>query len=257
MAQRSDPLNPTLADIMRQRSAQPGERNQIAEQMLPPTVSQRMQPFTQRLEGLQSGLEDVAGRAYEASLPARLRDIYQSLQAGAAPEDLAGPSFDAAVRMMEYGGFAGMPRNALGTLTLRRTSNFEKPGPFGRGYIERSFSMHDSSGKDVGNVIATYDPYERNLHIEWMGTDLPTRAAPGSRGVRANPHSFALGPGELHSLGPEIQREFPMAKTITFQRDSGVTALGKEGPARTIKRQLPWAEDEGWVPKSLLRGDKA
>jgi hypothetical protein len=92
-----DGLSRSLQSLADERRPSGTQQWQRAIQQDPRTT------ILQRLGGLASGLADIANRAWEASLPAHLRDMYRDLQAGAVPEDLAGRSMDAALRMLDYG----------------------------------------------------------------------------------------------------------------------------------------------------------
>lgn len=252
MAPPFDPRNglvrefsPSLADIMRRRSAESQEPNQIAAQMLPPTVAQRMEPITRRLTGLQSGIEDVANYAYEGSLPAHLRNMYQQLQAGAAPEELAGQGFDAALRMLGYG--IAMPggeldANTLAALRMRRKTVMpgEKLGNYFGG--TRHHLINDSGNiagfVDVSEIAAGsgkgkyYDPTKKGLYIHMIGKDEQAPFAGGHGSYNQ------VGMDEIRSMLPEIAREFPEVEQVGGFRVGGA----RSGHAETV-----------WVPLSRIR----
>jgi hypothetical protein len=245
MAPPSDPLNPTLADIMRRRGAQTASRNEIAEQMLPPTVAQHMAPFTARLGGLQSGLADIVNRSIEASPPVQIHNMYEQLQQGARPEDLAGRSFRTAFDMALWGLGGTIPSNAAGSLRLRKITTMGHDNDL-LGKYNRHYEIYQGSNSvPIGGMAFTYDARTKELYVDWMGTE---RSSPvkGTTAEELNENAWSLGPAELMTLGPEIRREFPFAKTLVFERSSGARTAGENpGEIRPLlRRRLPWADED-------------
>jgi hypothetical protein len=232
-----DEFSPSLEDLAR-RSTGVQQWQQAIEQN-----RQRGTTVPQRLSGLASGLGQVANMAWEGSLPAQLRNMYQALQQGAAPEDLAGQSFNAAMRMLDYGvampGTA-IPRGALGSLRLRRTWQSDNDA---LGHYHRKFAMHNEAGQPVGEIYFTYNARTNELHVNSMMSNKTSPLGEGSTGKQLNPRAWSLGPAELQSLAPEIRREFPFAKTLVFERASGAISKDKE-VAPVLRRRLPWADED-------------
>jgi hypothetical protein len=233
---------------MRQRGAQPVERNEIAEQMLPPTVAQRFEPFTSRLQGLSSGLEDVATRAVHSSPVGQIHDMYQQLQAGALPEDLAGQSFRTALDMLLWGTGEAIPENALGVLKLRRRPQHLQPSEPGVPFsIDEPYyggtrhDMLDEAGQSVGYVDTEYlpsiDPHragrfpvsgKKGVYVHMIQSSKTSPLTFKSAAKRGNRLASSIGVEDIKSLAPVIAEQFPEAEFMGGYRVSGVHADEKD-----------------------------
>jgi hypothetical protein len=196
----------------------------------------------QRLSGLPSGLADVASRAWEGSLPAHLRDMYRDLQAGAAPEDLAGQSFDAALGMLGYGmGIPGgeLDANTLAALRMRRRDVM--PGEKLMNYWGGTrHHLIDDAGNVAGFVDVKrvtpadaylykgnkgYDPNKIGAYIGMIGRDENQPFGGGRGGYNK------VGADEIRSMLPELLKHYPDIEQVGGFRVGGM---------RTGKSEAVW-----------------
>ena len=203
-----DPLSSSLTALARRQSGHQQWQNAIQD------YQGRAATIPQRAAGLARGATSLAGLAWNASLPAQLRDMYRDLQAGARPEDLAGRSFDAAMRMLDYGVAmpgAGIPKNALGSLTMRRTGELQHE--FGSVH---SVDFLNASGERTLNGTLGLSKDGTRLHFSNLHFPFGHPLENSPRG--------AIGIAEIRGLLPELRKQFPTAKRLTFDHTTGARA---------------------------------
>lgn len=163
------------------------------------------------LDQMIGGLMSLPSRAVRASEQMRTQGEYDPRPA--LETAMMGPM--ASFPMAAARGFAGDP-SVLSTLYLHA----RPPGRM-RPSSSNAFNLVNEEGRTVGGLETTYNPLSKDVHVDYISSNMPSPLERGSLAAESNWASQSIGPKDIRSLIMGLKHQFPEAESVSGFRVSG------------------------------------